>query len=94
MRVVRKTLTKLEVFRNVVELEGLSRASERLGLKWSAVIHRVANLEAGLGCTLLTGGCAGTSLISKREMIFTFNIAVFNSLFPKSVWSGNHSVMY
>lgn len=66
------TLAKFEVFRTVIELGGLSKAAEALGLTQSAVSHAIASLESDFGFTLLTRGRSGISLTSNGERILLY----------------------
>lgn len=49
------TLTQLEIFSRVAELQGFTSAATRLGISQSAVSHAIRALEQELGSSCSTG---------------------------------------
>ncbi|GFZ91890.1 LysR family transcriptional regulator [Paenibacillus marchantiophytorum] len=63
------SLTKFEIFRTVVEIGNLTKASETLNLSQSAVSHAISSLESELGFKLLMRGRFGVKLTDNGERI-------------------------
>ncbi|VEB45486.1 chromosome replication initiation inhibitor protein [Chromobacterium violaceum] len=55
------TLTQLEIFALVAEMQGFTAAAARLGISQSGVSHAVRELERELAWNCCNGGRAGWS---------------------------------
>ena len=69
---IKLSLAKLEIFNTVVELGGLTKAGEALGLTQSAVSHAIASLESEWGFSILNRGRSGIKLTSNGEHVLKY----------------------
>jgi DNA-binding transcriptional LysR family regulator len=69
---IKLSLAKFEIFNTVVELGGLTKAGEALGLTQSAVSHAIASLESEWGFSILNRGRSGINLTSNGEHVLKY----------------------
>lgn len=74
------TITQMEVFVKIVELNNFTRAGDELGMTQSAVSHSISNLEKHFGLKLLERSKSGITLTLTGEKIYGHAKEIFKHI--------------